>query len=32
MRYYSRLNWLGHIPFEKYKALPEDGLFAKEIV
>lgn len=30
MRYYSRLNWLGHIPFEKYKALPEDGLFAME--
>lgn len=27
MRYYSRLNWLGHIPFEKYKAMPEDGLF-----
>lgn len=27
MRYYSRLIWLGHIPFEKYKALPEGGLF-----
>lgn len=28
MKYYSRLIWFGHIPFEKYKALPEDGLFA----
>lgn len=26
VRYYSRLNWLGHIPFEEYKAMPEDGL------
>lgn len=27
MRYYSRLNWLGHIPFEEYKAIPKGGLF-----
>ncbi len=26
MRYYSRLNWLGHIPFSEYKSSPPVGV------
>lgn len=31
MRYYSRLNWLGHIPFSEYKNDPQQGNLFEDV-